>query len=65
MGDKVEFLTPGRLIGKDKLADKRVFCEKNKGVYIKCTGGTETSENLIKKTILRQNRKQGRLNRTK
>ena len=37
IGDRVEFLTPGRLVGKIwtvyKLTDKRVLCERHDGVH--------------------------------
>ena len=37
VGDRVEFLTPGRLVGKIwkiyKIRDKRVLCERNNGVH--------------------------------
>ena len=37
VGDRVEFLTPGRCVGKIwtvyRLTEKRVLCERNKGVF--------------------------------
>ena len=37
VGDKVEFLTPGKLIGKIwtvyKITDKRVLCERHNGMH--------------------------------
>ena len=37
VGDRVEFITPGRCVGKNwriyKLTKKRVLCERNKGLF--------------------------------